>query len=620
MTDAASISRLLHAALERDDPAGALDTSDAYFAAASDIAGEAWFLRGQVAEKAGDYTRAYRSYRRAGADEDLDPQRLNYLGHFFLNTGCPREASDIFARLDSRLPGHPDVTTARARALLEAGAYRESAAVWEKLATTSAAGDVRLQLALAKTLAGDADGALEMLGGAGNPIAELIVELHQRDMLRPAMHVATRATAMFADEPQAWNYRGVVAAALGDVGDAVRSYDKALALGGADPDVLFNLGSVHAASGNTATALDIFDRALRLRPDDIRVLRYYADCTRLGAGDPVFKMLQRLSASQNLSDIDRASVEYALGKACDDMGRYGDAIRHFVAGGAARARSRAISAADEIQLLARVKNLFRAMDVDRLRGAGLQSEKPIFVLGLPRSGTTLVEQILAGIDGVSGAGELSYLRDAVLKNADGRQGNRTLPSWEFLDTDPAPDAETFKRIGGDYLQMIGALAPDSMRVVDKQPMNDRYLGFAALAFPNATLIHCVRDLRDTCLSCISKNFEAEIAFTDTLEGMAEYALAQRDLMAFWEDAFPGRVVTVSYEALVADPESEARKLVQAAGLEWSDKCLDLAASARVVNTASAQQVKRDIYRSAVDRWERYMPEIEPLIRRLGEAH
>lgn len=619
MTDAASISRLLHAALERDDPAGALDTSDAYFAAASDIAGEAWFLRGQVAEKAGDYARAYRSYRRAGADEDLDPQRLNYLGHFFLNTGCPREASDIFARLDTRLPGHPDVMTARARALLEAGAYRESAAIWQGLATNPAVGEVRLHLALAKTLAGDADGALDMLGGAGNLIAELIVELHQRDMLRPAMHVATRATAMFADEPQAWNYRGVVAAALGDVGDAVRSYDTALALGGADPDVLFNLGSVHAASGNTATALGVFDQALRLRPDDIRVLRYYADCTRLGAGDPVFKALQGLSESSNLSDIDRASVEYALGKACDDMGRYGDAIRHFVAGGAARARSRAISTADEIQLLARVQDLFRAMDIDRLRGAGLQSEKPIFVLGLPRSGTTLVEQILAGIDGVSGGGELSYLRDAVLKNADGRQGNRTLPSWEFLDTDPAPDAETFKRIGGDYLQMIGALAPDSMRVVDKQPMNDRYLGFAALAFPNATIIHCVRDLRDTCLSCISKNFEAEIAFTDTLEGMAEYALAQRDLMAFWEDAFPGRVVTVSYEALVADPETEARKLVQAAGLEWSDKCLDLAASERVVNTASAQQVKKDIYRSAVDRWERYMPAIEPLIRRLGEA-
>ncbi|MBO6947468.1 MAG: sulfotransferase [Rhodospirillales bacterium] len=617
MTDAASISSQLQGALDQGDPAAALDASEAFFATADVITGETWFLRGQVAEKAGDYPRAYQSYRRAGADEDLDPQRLNYLGHFFLNTGCPGEALRVFKSLEQKIPGHPEIMTACAQALLEAGQYDASVSLWESLAKKPGAGDVVLRLALSKALNGDIDGAVGILGQNGNLFAELIVELHQRDMLRPALQVAQRATALFPTEPQAWNYLGVVSAALGDAGDAIQSYEKALALGGPDADILTNLGSIQASSGNTGAARATFDQALKTRPDDVRVFREYADCARLSGDDDVFKGLVRLSRSPALSDADRAAVEYALGKACDDMGEYNDAVRHFIRGGAARARSRVISVADEIALLERLKDLFRTTNIEDLPIAGSQSDKPILVLGLPRSGTTLVEQILAGIDGVAGAGELPYLRDAVLRHADGRQGNRTLPSWEFLDEDYAFDTATFEKIGNDYLAAIEGIAPGVTHVVDKQPMNDRYLGFAALAFPNATIIHCVRDLRDTCLSCISKNFEAEIAFTDTLEGMAEYALAQRDLMEFWDQAFPGRVHTVSYEALVADPETEARGLVAAAGLEWSDACLDLKNSDRVVNTASAQQVKKDIYRSAVNRWERYMPEIEPLIRRLG---
>lgn len=617
MTDAVSIARQLQGALDRGDPAVALEATDDYFFAADGIAGEIWFLRGQVAEKANDYRRAYLSYRRAGADDQLDTQRLSYLGHFFLNTGAVVESVNAFKRLEARIPAHPEIMTGHARALTEAGDYDASRSLWERLAGTPGAGDIRFQHLLSKALGGDIDGTLQILGNDGNMFAELIVELYQRDMLHPASQLARRATALFPEEPQAWNYRGVVSAALGDAGDAVACYEKALALGGPDPDILANLGSIQASSGNTAAALATLDRALLARPDDVRVLRQYVDCTRLGADDDVYKTLVRLSGSDALSDPDRAAVAYALGKVFDDMGRHSDAMRHFIAGGAARARSRATTVADELALLDRIKEMFPRIDAKAGQGRGLESGKPIFVLGLPRSGTTLVEQILAGIDDVTGAGELPYLRNAVLRHADGRQGNRTLPSWEFLDPDRIPGTETFERIGRDYIAMIDALMPGSARVVDKQPMNDRYLGFAALAFPNATIIHCVRDLRDTCFSCISKNFEAEIAFSDTLEGMADYALAQRALMAFWEEMFPGRIVTVRYEDLVADPETEARKLVQAAGLKWSDKCLDLAASERVVNTASAQQVKKDIYRSAVHRWERYMPEIEPLIRRLG---
>ena len=207
----------------------------------------------------------------------------------------------------------------------------------------------------------------------------------------------------------------------------------------------------------------------------------------------------------------------------------------------------------------------------------------------------------------------------MLDHVDGRIGRKTLPSWEFSDTVSGQIAPSLSGISKGYLDAITKLAPNAQRVIDKQPMNDRYLGFAALAFPGATIIHCVRDLRDTCISCISKNFDGAFAFTDSFEAMAAYAKAQRSMMSFWEHKFPGRIQTVSYEALVAAPEAEARKLIAAVGLDWSDQCLDFAASERVVKTASALQVRQDVYKTSVDSWKRYLPAAEPLIRLLDKA-
>lgn len=616
MTDGERIIRELRDALEGGDAAAALSSTAGYFAGEDDVPAEAWFLRGQIAERAADYAVALDALAHAASGRHAAPAHRFYYGCFLLNTGCPWAACDVFADLAETVSDNPDLMTARAQALLETGRYAESANEWKRVLAATKSDAARQQAALALAMAGALGDAATLLDGSGSLYPGLIVELHERGNFRVALHFAREATALFPRNAQAWSYRGIVSAACDDAADAVDCYEQALSLAPDDPDILFNLGSVLASSGKTDAAVEAFGRALLIRPDDIRVLRYYADITHLTAGDPALATLEKLAADGTLSSYDRAAVGYALGKACDDQGRHDEAMLGYLAGGAARGRMRNYTVDDEIVLLARIQEAFTALSPVEYLSAGHASARPVFIVGLPRSGTTLVEQILAGHDEAAAGGELPFLRDAVLEMVERRQGSRTLPAWEFLNGDAQLDAGTISAIAETYLNRIHDLSPGCKRLVDKQPLNDRYLGFAALAFPNATFIHCVRDLRDTGVSCLSKNFEAEFAFTDSLEGMAAYALAQRKLMGFWEQLFPGRIVTADYESLVADPEKEARKLVAAVGLDWSEKCLDLASSERTVKTASAQQVRQGVYGTAVNRWARYMPVIEPMVKLL----
>jgi len=619
MTKETDTRHLLQDALDGGDPSAALAATESAFADGADIAPGLWFLRGQVAERAGDYHAARRAFVQASETDNPDPAHLFHGGHFLLNTGQPWAACRAFEALEKIVPGNSDVAAALGKAYLDAEKYRKSAVIWEKLHKKTKSGESLAQLVLSRALSGDEKSAIRLLDGHPERYRQLIVALQECGASNRAFRIARKATSLWPQQAHAWAYRGVISAAVDDTAAALHAYEKALSLSPDEPEFLFNLGTVHAASGATEKAADAFRAGLVRSPDDVRLLRALADCMRFEPDCPELQALERLANAGTLTPYDRAAVLYSLGKAYDDQTRYGDAMRAYIAGGAARAGARQFGVADEIALLGRIRDIFSGIRMPERSSAGNASDKPVFIVGLPRSGTTLVEQIFAGHPQVQAGGELPFLRDAVLRVMDGRLGRRSLSPWEFSQPRTAPVAAEIDDIGSRYLATIDNLAPKAKRLIDKQPLNDRYVGFAALAFPNATIIHCTRDLRDTGVSCISKNFEAEFAFTDSLEAFAAYARAQRDLMAFWERLFPGRIVTASYEEMVRDPETEARRLVAAIGLDWSDACLDLAGSDRVVKTASAQQVRQDVYRSAVNRWERYLPEVEAMVKLLEDA-
>ena len=262
----------------------------------------------------------------------------------------------------------------------------------------------------------------------------------------------------------------------------------------------------------------------------------------------------------------------------------------------------------------RIAESFSDALLSRLAGAGASSELPIFIVGVPRSGTTLVEQILASHGDIHGAGEIEDMGPV----ASGLRRRLGL-SQPFPECVAEVDVGRWREVGEAYAEALGRRAPSASRISDKMPHNYQIIGLIHLMLPNASIIHCQRDPVDTCLSMYRTAFEAKSGpkyAYDLTELGGQYRLYDR-LMRHWRAVLPGKVLDVRYEDVVADLEGSARRIVAHCGLEWSDACLDFHETDRPVRTASATQVRRPIYTSSIGRWRRYERHLGPLLRALG---
>ena len=245
---------------------------------------------------------------------------------------------------------------------------------------------------------------------------------------------------------------------------------------------------------------------------------------------------------------------------------------------------------------------------ERVRGFGLESELPVFVVGLPRSGTTLIEQILASHCQVFGAGEIKLARDTMA--ALGGQGA------DFIEGLRRLDRQTARRLASRHLERLRALNRAALRIVDKMPENYLYLGLLASLFPRAKLIHCRRDLRDVAVSCWMTHFR-EIRWANDQQHIASRFHEYQRMMEHWRKVLPVPLLEVDYEETVADLEGVARKLVAWCGLAWEPACLEFHQAKRPVRTASAVQVRQPVFRTSVGRWKHYEQALGPLFARLG---
>ena len=240
--------------------------------------------------------------------------------------------------------------------------------------------------------------------------------------------------------------------------------------------------------------------------------------------------------------------------------------------------------------------------------AGIDDERPVFIIGMPRSGSTLVEQILSSHPDVYGAGEVKYLSRAL-----GQLRDRfpSLPKFPQMTQKIAP--EQLEIVGKNYLAALTAGAGDAKRITDKLLTNYFFVGFIHLLYPNARFIHTARDPIDTCLSGFTKLFKDDMPHSYDLGELGRYYGKYRELMAHWEKVLPkGTIKTVNYEDVVANTEKEAKELIKFLGLEWNDKCLEFHKSDRPVKTASVAQVRKPIYKTAVKRWKKYGDGLKPL--------
>ena len=247
----------------------------------------------------------------------------------------------------------------------------------------------------------------------------------------------------------------------------------------------------------------------------------------------------------------------------------------------------------------------------RTGGFGLETELPVFIVGLPRSGTTLVEQILASHTQAFGAGELHYC-DETFEALPGALQRNDTP----LACLPDLDRETARLLAQRHLDKLQALAPRALRIVDKMPQNYQYLGLIRLLFPQARLIHCRRDLRDVALSCWMTNLTS-LSWACHADHIAAHFADYARLMEHWRSVLPAPPLDVDYEELVQDTEAVARRIVAWCGLAWEPGCLRFYRTQRPVRTASAAQVRQPIYKSSLGRWKNYQ---EPLGELFARVH
>ncbi len=401
---------------------------------------------------------------------------------------------------------------------------------------------------------------------------------------------------------------------LGQIESAISCFKKAIAL---DPNYAFawlNLGNVELYLGRKEEAIESFDRAIELKPD--LALAYVNRGTALGqyqSDDPKIKSMEDLQASFATNDHDRKLYSFALSKVYEDLSDYDKSFHFLETGNRIRKEELKYSLDDDIQLINSIKECF---DNDRpLTDNSFGAPRdlmPIFIVGMLRSGTSLVEQILAAHSTVFGAGEVEAMTNIasdLLPKIFVKKGKASKPIF---------NKEDITRVHNDYLAALHNFEFTEQIVTDKMPYNFLWIGLILAAFPEAKIVHLNRDPRATCWSIYKHYFaNKQVGYAYDLDELATYYRLYQELMSFWRKKFPGRIHELNYEALTVEPKAESKKLLSYCGLDWEDRCLDFHKDKRAVRTLSALQVRREIYQGSSDEWRKFEAHLTPLLQGLS---
>lgn len=422
-----------------------------------------------------------------------------------------------------------------------------------------------------------------------------------------------RAIHLQPNLAEAHNNLGNVFLGRGRAQEAVVSFRRAADLDASRADIWSNLGRALAVLGELGDARAAMLRAVELDPQAPDVLHRLAELQPMNdgstEGDATFLAVSRLADNLDQLPMDkRPPVMFAMAKALESRREFARAFAFMAQGNALIRASLSYDIGEDEKRMDVFAKIFDGPLLERLKGGGASSQRPIFILGMARSGSTLIEQILSAHPAVQGGGELPNLTSAIAGQRSRRRSSNTLN-----EADCRAIAET-------YLDGLPPPAASGQgRITDKAPSNFEYLGLIHLCLPNARIIHCQRDPRDVCLSCFGSLFRDGNRYAFDLVELGRYWRAYDRLMAHWRAVLPaGRIFQAPYEAVVEDVEAWARRLIAYCGLEWDDACLRFHESKREVHTASLAQVRQPIYASSVGRWRRFATHLRPLLDALGE--
>ncbi|MBV8751461.1 MAG: sulfotransferase [Hyphomicrobiales bacterium] len=433
------------------------------------------------------------------------------------------------------------------------------------------------------------------------------VEVARREFAR-ATAACARALELHPGQAEALNILGRIAYEEGRNDEAITHYREALAR---DPKLAAahnNLGSVLRERGEIEAARSAFRTAIELEPRLAIAFLNFADLHRFAPGDAVLAAMEELAGNPAaLTESEQIWLAFALGKAYADLGDHAHSFQHLLLGNNLKRQQIFYDESATLAHFERIRAVFtKERMAERSRGEG--SPTPVLIVGMPRSGTTLVEQILASHPKVFGAGELPDLPTLTANLRDGGGA-------DYPDCIAAIDRAELRACGEAYVDGLRRRAPDAACITDKLPANFANLGLACLAVPNVRIVHVRRDPLDTCLSCFSKLFaQDQLHFAYDLAELGRYYRAYARLMEHWRTVLPpGRMLELQYEEVVADPKPHARRLLAHCGLEWDAACLRFHETRRPVRTLSAVQVREPLFRRSIGRARPYKEWLGPLL-------
>ncbi len=419
---------------------------------------------------------------------------------------------------------------------------------------------------------------------------------------------ATRAIELNADLAEAHVNRATALLGLHRLAEAETEFRQSIALQPGRAEALSGLGNALGGLGRAEEALECFHRAVELEPDFAAVHLVLAAFGQMPRDEAQLQRLGALLANSNRLEWDRIVAGFALGKLLDNAERYEEAFPRFAEANALY-RQRLANTDEHFDpeaLRREVDGLIERCTpalFAKAAGTGNRSELPVFIVGMPRSGTSLVEQIAASHSRVASIGErkeISELTIAVLTDIQDREKQ----NW---------DQDLPLRLAGEHIALLQRLGGGAARVIDKMPDNIFHLGVIAPVFPAARIIFCRRDLRDTSLSCFFQLFAESSPFTCDLTDCGLRALEVQRLTEHWIDVLPMSMLTIDYEALIADPEGQSRRLIEFLGLDWEPACLEFHRTPRPFFTGSTWQVRQPLYRRSVGHWRHYERHLGPLL-------
>jgi tetratricopeptide (TPR) repeat protein len=590
---------------------------------------EGHYNLGSVLQRLGRPDEAVASYRRVLELRPTHADALNNLGAALTSLRLLDDAGGALRQAIAIEPRHADAHNNLGNVLRQQGRLEEAIACHQR------ALELRPNLAIAYHNLGMAYGAQWNLDEAVASFQEAVrlqpdfaqahyylgAALQEQRKLDEAVHCYQRCIQLEPTHAHAYNDLSAVLTALRRTNEAVECLRTAVRIEPQFPEAHCNLGLTLGRMGELAAAEASLREALRLDPEHMRA---YSELAFLLGGrldDTSLTAMRQLSSDPRLADGDRSRLHFSLAKVYDARGAYSEAAYHAEQANALdraarHASGQTYSPVDHARGIDRIIATFTPEFFARVSGWGLETQLPIFVFGLPRSGTTLVEQILASHSLIEGAGEVNLGRRAVDLLSRG-SGRGVTESVRWVDRNSLRQAAEHCL---EQLQMLGTSPTKDLpiRIVDKAPDNYLAVNLLAALFPRARFIHCTRDVRDVALSCWLIQF-AEVNWANDMDCIASRIHEYRRLMEHWQRVLPVPIIEISYEALVANLETEAKRLVDACGLNWEPACLAYHETRRSVHTASFAQVRQPIYTGSVGRWRHYADALAPLFARLDES-